>query len=84
MGIARIWYDPANPNTNRVYADPFFFPHAGMGPIPANYFQFTATDGSFDNSVTPPQTTVPVYSGGWPAYNNTNNQIPARNGWGNP
>ena len=83
MGIGRFWVDPLN-YRNRVIVDPFFYSKAGQGPIPANYVQWSATDGSFDNSVTPPQTTMPVYSGGWPRYDNTNGQIPARNGWGNP
>jgi hypothetical protein len=28
-----------------------------------------ATDGSWNNGITPPPTIMPVFSGGWPAYN---------------
>lgn len=77
VGIGRIWVNP-NDYTQRVIVDPFFYPSAspspGVGPIPAGYIMLVATDGSWNNGITPPPTTMPVFSGGWPAYNDAPQQ----------
>jgi hypothetical protein len=80
MGIGRIWHSPTD-FTQRVIVDPFFWNQAGTGPIPAGYVQFVATDGSWDNGITPPPTTMPVFSGGWPAYNDAPQQTNFTDGY---
>jgi hypothetical protein len=59
--------------------DPGSVARGTLVPTPGYQLQ-TAFDGSIDTSLNPPEHDVPVFSGGWPAYNNTPEQLGFKKG----
>jgi len=82
LGVGLVF---ANPNNwaQKVIIDPLaysIFQSQGAGAPgavgpPVGYVLQTAFDGSIDTSLNPPEHDVPVFSGGWPAYNNGPQQL---------